>query len=141
MTSGRPLTAVATAAVSVAAAIFAVGCHGAPVSDAQIDGPYADLLASSTDLGPAGDEHVQLTAALHGTRRPEGLFAWSGDHGLSVRWRDGDAWAVVEGPAAAMSAMASMATTVLPEPTSPCSRRLMRSPLIKSPRISDRLRR
>ena len=104
MTSGRPLTAVATAAVSVAAAVFAVGCHGAPVSDAQIDGPYADLLASSTDLGPARDEHVQLTAALHETRRPERLFAWSGDHGLSVRWRDGDAWAVLEGPAAAMSA-------------------------------------
>jgi len=84
--------------------VFAAGCHGAPVPDAQIDGPYGDLLASSTDLGPAGDERVQLTAALHETRRPERLFAWAGENGLSVRWRAGDAWAVVEGPAAAMSA-------------------------------------
>ena len=103
MTSGRPLT-VAIAAVSATAAVFVAGCHGAPASDAQIDGPYGDLLASSTDLGPAGDERVQLTAALHETRRPEHLFAWSSDHGLSVRWRDGDAWAVVEGSASAMSA-------------------------------------
>lgn len=104
MTSGRPLTAAAVAAVSVAGAMFAVGCHGAPASDAQIQGPFADLLASSADLGLARDEHVQLTAALHGSSRPERLFAWSTDHGLSVRWRDGDAWAVVEGPAAAVSA-------------------------------------
>jgi kumamolisin len=100
----RPLTAVTLAAVSVSAAIFAAGCRSAPVSDAQIDGPYGDLLASSTDLGPARDEHVQLTAALHEPSRPDRLFAWSGDHGLSVRWRDGDTWAVVEGPAAAVSA-------------------------------------
>ena len=104
MTSGRPLTAVTLAAVSVAAAIFATSCHGTPVSHAQIDGPYADLLASSTDLGPAGDEHVQLTAALRDSRRPDRLFAWSDDHGLSVHWRPGDPWAVVEGPAAAVSA-------------------------------------
>ena len=104
MSSGRPLTAVLITAVSVASAVFAAGCHGAPVSDAQIGGPYADLLASSTDLGPAGDEHVQLTAALHEARRPERLIAWSGEHGLSVRWREGDAWAVVEGSAAAVSA-------------------------------------
>ncbi len=104
MTCGRPLTAVTLTAVSVAAALFAAGCRSAPAADAHIDGPYGDLLASSTDLGPARDEHVQLTAALHESRRPERLFAWSDDHGLSVRWRDGDAWAVVEGPAAAVSA-------------------------------------
>lgn len=103
MTSVRPLTAAALAAVSVAAAVFAAGCGGAPVSDGRIDGPYSDLLASSTDLGPSGDEHVQLTAALHESRRPEGLIDWAGDHGLSVRWRDGDSWAIVEGTAASVS--------------------------------------
>ena len=44
------------------------------------------------------------------------------------------AWA----PAAAASASASMATTVLPEPTSPCSRRLIRCPDERSARISAR---
>ena len=102
MTSGRPLTAVLTA-VSVAAAMCAVGCRGAPISDARIGGPYADLLDSSTDLGPARDEHVQVTAALRDARRPERLIAWSDEQGLSVRWRDGDAWAVVEGPASSVS--------------------------------------
>jgi kumamolisin len=74
------------------------------VSDAQIDGPYADLLASSTDLGPAGDEHVQLTAALHESSRPDRLIEWCRDHGMSVRWRDGDRWAILEGPATSVAA-------------------------------------
>lgn len=102
MTNGRPLTAAALAAVSVAAGILAVGCESAPAS--EIGGPYRDLLASSTDLGPARDEAVQLTAALHQPQRPEGLITWAAEHGLSVRWRDGDAWAIVEGPAASVSA-------------------------------------
>ncbi len=43
-------------------------------------------------------------------------------------------------PARAASAMASMATTVLPAPTSPCSSRDMRWPDARSARISARLR-
>jgi len=62
-----------------------------------IDGPFASLLASSTDLGPARGDHVQLTAALNGHRRPEALIGWAGEHGLSVQWRPNDGWAVVEG--------------------------------------------
>ncbi len=104
MSIGRPLTAAALAVVSVTAALFAVGCHSASTSDANIGGPFADLLASSTDLGPAGEEPVELTAALHQPRHPERLFRWADERGLSVRWRDGDAWAVVEGPAASVSA-------------------------------------
>lgn len=103
MNIGRTLTAATLAVVSVTAALFAAGCHSASTSDANIGGPFADLLASSTDLGPAGDEPVQLTAALHQPRHPERLFRWADDRGLSVRWREGDAWAVVEGPAASVS--------------------------------------
>jgi kumamolisin len=63
-----------------------------------IDGPFASLLAASTDLGPARGTHVQLTAMLRDDRRPVGLIDWAGRHGLSVQWRPSDGWAVVEGP-------------------------------------------
>jgi kumamolisin len=64
---------------------------------AAIGGPFASLLAASTDLGPARGDHVQLTATLGDTRRPDALIGWAGEHGLSVQWRASDAWAVVEG--------------------------------------------
>lgn len=71
---------------------------GTPVPTNLIGGPYARLLSDSTDLGPARAARVQLTAALTEGTTPVGLTRWAGDHGLSVRWRAGDPWAVVEGP-------------------------------------------
>ena len=67
-----------------------------------ISGPYARLLAESTDLGPARSEAVQLTAALRRAAEPVALRAWARDHGLSVRWHSGQDWAVIEGGAAAV---------------------------------------
>ena len=64
----------------------------------QITGPYASLLAASTDLGPARGARIELTAALHDGTDPQRLQGWATEHGLSVRWRPGDAWAVLEGP-------------------------------------------
>lgn len=105
MNTVRTLTAAAMAAVSVFMAAFTAGCSGRSGSPhPRVSGPYGDLIASSIDLGPAGDERVQLTAALYTAARPERLFEWSVDKGLTVRWRDGDAWAVLEGPASAVSA-------------------------------------
>ena len=66
-------------------------------SPTLIGGPYASLLAASTDLGPARSDHVQLTAMLNDQRRPDALMNWAGQHGLSVQWRASDGWAVVEG--------------------------------------------
>jgi kumamolisin len=63
----------------------------------QIDGPFASLLSASTDLGPAHGEHVQLTASLHDHTRPDSLMNWADEHGLSVAWRPGDDWAIIEG--------------------------------------------
>lgn len=68
-----------------------------------ISGPYASLLESSTDLGPARTDHVQLTAALRGSARPALLMGWAQHQGLSVRWRPGDTWAFVEGAATAVA--------------------------------------
>ncbi|WP_156617031.1 protease pro-enzyme activation domain-containing protein [Mycobacterium sp. 852014-52144_SCH5372336] len=68
-----------------------------------IAGPYSYLLASSTDLGPSLDSGVQLTMALRDEHRPTGVYAWADGHGLSVRWRPGHPWAVVEGPAASVA--------------------------------------
>ena len=41
-------------------------------------------------------ERVQLTAELSDGARPVALTDWAGDRGLSVSWRDGDGWAVLE---------------------------------------------
>jgi kumamolisin len=71
----------------------------ASVSDerAVIGGPFARVLALSTDLGPARAARVQLTAALTNPSRPDGLIAWAARRHLSVQWRPGDTWAVVQG--------------------------------------------
>ena len=69
----------------------------APAASNVISGPYASLLAASTDLGPAHTEQVQLTVALRDHRRPDVLTGWTAMHGLSVRWRPGDDWAIVQG--------------------------------------------
>lgn len=69
----------------------------------DIDGPYARLLSEATDLGPARDPRVQLIAALRDNGEPVRLTGWARLHGLSVRWRQGDGWAVLEGPPAAIS--------------------------------------
>ena len=69
---------------------------------AVIGGPLQFLLAGSTDLGPATGQ-VRVTAALNDTRRPETLMAWASSNGLSVRWRPGDNWAVIEGAPTAVA--------------------------------------
>jgi kumamolisin len=94
---GWRLSAVLAAGVFV----LATGVRAASVSDDRpvIGGPLALLLASSTDLGPSRDGGVQLTVTLPGSARPETLLEWASAHGMWVRWRPGDTWAVVEGAA------------------------------------------
>ncbi|MDT5312506.1 MAG: kumamolisin [Mycobacterium sp.] len=68
-----------------------------PNPTAAIDGPYANLLASSTDLGPSRLDRAQLTVGLRGSARPEPLMQWAASKRLAVRWQPGEEWAVVEG--------------------------------------------
>jgi kumamolisin len=68
-----------------------------PETPAGIDGPYASLLAASTDFGQSHDDQVQLTASLSDERRPDALIAWADRRHLSVRWQPGDDWAIVQG--------------------------------------------
>ena len=91
----RWLPALAVTAVLVVAADVPL----VPGSDGpeNISGPFASLLAASTDLGPARGEHVQLTAMLNDDTKPDELIGWAGDQSISVRWRPGDDWAIVEG--------------------------------------------
>ncbi|MGE0782223.1 MAG: protease pro-enzyme activation domain-containing protein [Mycolicibacterium sp.] len=70
--------------------------------DKLIEGPYASLLAASTDLGPAREQTIEFTAGLTGTFRPAALIDWAHEQSLTVRWRPGDDWAVVEGSPAAV---------------------------------------
>lgn len=59
----------------------------------------AALLASSTDLGPSRSADTQITVTLDEAARPDALIDWSEARNLSVRWRPGDGWAIVEGAA------------------------------------------
>ena len=66
---------------------------------AMISGPFALLLGASTDLGPSHRDDTQLTVALRDSTPPKRLVGWARGQGLSVRWRPGHNWAVVEGDA------------------------------------------
>ncbi|WP_442930559.1 S53 family peptidase [Mycobacterium sp. NBC_00419] len=68
-----------------------------------ISGPYASLLAASSNLGPSQAADAQLTVTLSTPARPATLIGWAQSHGLAVRWRDGQGWAVVTGPAQRLS--------------------------------------
>ena len=68
-----------------------------PQPTVTIDGPYANLLASSTDLGPSRFDHAQLTVGLRESARPERLVQWAAGKSLAVRWKAGEEWAIVEG--------------------------------------------
>ncbi len=99
-------TLLATAlAVSTAFGSFVVSERSAPPLSVpeRIGGPYAALLAASDDLGPARGRQVELTVALHGSARPDRLYDWARRNGLMVRWRQGDAWAVLGGPPGAVA--------------------------------------
>jgi kumamolisin len=69
-----------------------------------IGGPYARLLAQASDLGPARSQPVQVTAELHRPADPTHLRQWAQARDLTVRWRDGDSWAVIDGDAQAIAA-------------------------------------
>ena len=81
--------------------VLVAGVHAESMSDSRavIGGPLALLLASSTDLGPSRDDGTQLTVTLPNSARPQTLIEWARAHRIRVRWRPGDAWAVIEGDA------------------------------------------
>ena len=68
-----------------------------------ITGPYASLLASSSDLGPSRSGDTQLTVTLADPTQGPALIQWADDRGLWVRWSPGEDWAIVEGVAADVS--------------------------------------
>lgn len=72
-------------------------------SGAVITGPYASLLAASTNLGPSHAGDVRLTVELSADTRPEMLIAWAESHRLAVRWQPGNDWATVTGQAGDIS--------------------------------------
>ena len=106
MTTGplRASIAAASAVLCVSAvALVARGDDRIPTGAETVGGPYAALLASSADLGSSRGSHAQLTAALHTSAHPQALISWADRRGLTVRWRPGDSWAVIEGAPAAVA--------------------------------------
>jgi kumamolisin len=69
-----------------------------------ITGPYASLLAASSNLGPSHAVDAQLTVTLSTLERPATLTDWAESRGLAVRWRTGDDWAIVTGSADRLAA-------------------------------------
>jgi kumamolisin len=90
---------LAVIAASVLVLATALRDPSLPQAPAVIGGPLASLLASSTDLGSSRADDAQLTVTLVDAGRPAGLIGWAAARGLSVRWRPGDEWAIVEGAA------------------------------------------
>ncbi|GFG51907.1 S53 family peptidase [Mycolicibacterium agri] len=96
-TGHRLLALIAAAGVLL---VLASDLRIAPVDKPTfIGGPFALLLRASTDLGPSRRDDTQLTVALRDTSPPDRLLGWARGRGLSVRWRPGDNWAVLEGEA------------------------------------------
>ena len=96
----KPATMLALAALLSAVTVLAgVGLSARDSGPAgeRIDGPYASLLEASTDLGPAREQSIEFTASLADRSRPTALIEWARDRSLSVRWRPGDDWVIVEG--------------------------------------------
>ena len=85
-------------------ALFTADRFVGPPPAEVIAGPYGRMLSAAADLGPAGSDRVQLTAALGRPGDPVRLDAWTAEHGLSVRWQKGEDWAVIEGPPAKVAA-------------------------------------
>jgi kumamolisin len=96
---------LALLATAVLVAVFTFGSsrsNSGPDHDtttSAASGPFALLLAASTDLGPTQRDRIQLTAALAAHDRPDALIKWADSQQLSVRWRTGDDWAVIMGTA------------------------------------------
>lgn len=76
--------------------------RNARAEDKLVEGPLASLLQASTDLGPASEQSIEFTAGLTDLSEPTALIDWARGQSLSVQWRPGDDWAVVEGSPAAV---------------------------------------
>ena len=100
----RVVPAAALIAAALAVAPLAADRPAVRTGPGYIGGPYARLLAEAADLGPARQQSVRVTVALHAPARPARLTAWAGARGLAVHWRDGDPWAIVEGRAQSVAA-------------------------------------
>ncbi len=97
----RPVPPAAVGAVALAVVlVLAAAVHmSGSARAATLGGAYGRMLGAATDLGPARDDRVRVTAALRGAGRPVRLDAWARAHDLTVHWREGDTWAQIEGGA------------------------------------------
>jgi kumamolisin len=91
----RAVAALIAAAVAVGSLAADRAAHRHP--DNLITGPFATVLAHATDLGPAPPQPVRITAELNRPAMPVRLVDWAAARGLSVHWRNGDGWAMLEG--------------------------------------------
>ena len=107
--AGAALAAASAAILVISLVVAGPDRLRGPGRGDVIGGPFAGLLAASVDLGPARSGRVQLTAELRQPSRPVELDRWAAARGLSVRWRDGDGWAVIEGAAPAVAAAFAVA--------------------------------
>ena len=100
----------------------------------RITGPFARLLAQSTDLGPA-----QPSGSRHRRTDPAGdagqPHQWAAGHGLSVHWRDGDGWAILEDARTPSPAPSASPSTTIGPGTATSSMPHLNSPASPSPPV------
>jgi len=116
-----PLASFGAAALVAVLTLTAADYPALAPGGRAVGGAYARMLAASTDLGPALGNRIRITASLTRAARPLRLDAWARSRNLSVRWREGDEWAVIEGATTAVAAAFGVAvrdyrTTQGPEP-------------------------
>ncbi len=117
----KPLASFGAVALAAVLTLTAADYPALVFGGRAVGGAYARMLAASTDLGPAHGDQVRITASLKESARPQHLDAWARSRNLSVRWRDGDEWAVIEGAATAFAkafgvAVRNYRTSQGPEP-------------------------
>ena len=71
-----PPAAVGAVALAVVLVLAAAVHMSGSARAATLGGAYGRMLAAATDLGPARDDRVRVTAALRGAGRPVRLDAW-----------------------------------------------------------------
>jgi len=128
---------MAAAVVIAAAAAGPFVTHHLAPAPTAIDGPYARLLAESSDLGPADGQTLRLIAELNRPAMPSLLDRWARLRDLTVHWRPGDNWAVIEGAPRSMAAAFDVAIHRYRTPRGEVFDAAAQQPVVPAPAAGD----
>lgn len=88
--------------LAVGLAIRAPGPFARARDVAPASSAWADLVASSTAIGPSHAHSLSVLIDLRAPHRPRAMLAWARRHHLSARWSTGSSWVSLLGTPAAI---------------------------------------